>query len=479
MMNYSDIEAKWQKAWADAKIFEVEPSDKKSLLVTAAIPYVNTPPHIGHIRTYGTADTYARYMRMRGFNVLYPFGFHATGTPILAFAKRIARGEKEIMEELRTFHVSEQDMRKMTDPKYIADYFIQQQEREWRKVGLGIDWRRKFITTEPLFGKLIEWQFAKLKEKGYLTKGTHPVGWCPAENQAVGQHDTKGDIHPKIEEMIVIKFRDTVSGAVFPCATYRPETIYGVTNVFVKPDMVYVTVEVNGEQLYMSRDAAFMLSHQFELEITGEISGQELLARKAVNPVTNEEVPVLPGFFVKPEIGTGIVMSVPSHAPFDYAALERLRISGYPLPHMQYKRVIDIEKGKMGDSLDIGAARGKKGNVLHPEIPALVYLELMNADPDALDDVLERATKAIYKEESHYGIMLEGKYKGRPEAEAREALKKDLVSEKSAFTIYILANPEPVHCRDGTKVLVNIVRDQWFINYGDEKWKEQVGLLVL
>ncbi len=473
MINYGDIEKKWQDAWAAAKLFEAEPSDRKNLLVTAAFPYVNAPPHMGHVRTYGTADTYARYMRMRGFNVLYPFGFHATGTPILAFAKRIARGEKEIMEELKVFHVSDADVQKMTSPQYIADYFIRQQEREWRKVGLGIDWRRKFISTEPLFSKLVEWQFAKLKEKGYLTKGTHPVGWCLSENQAVGQHDTKGDVQPKIEEMTVIKFRDA-SGIIFPCATYRPETVYGVTNIFIKDESTYVIVTIEGEKYYLSKDAAFMLSHQFEIEIGGEIESKDLLKKKAVNPVTMEEIPVLPGFFVKPDVGTGVVMSVPSHAPFDYAALERLKVSGYQLPQMQYKKIIDISGSRMGESLEEDPASGKKGPISHPEIPALAYLELMNADPNALDDVLERATKAIYREESRYGVMLAGKYSGRPEAEAREALKKDLVAEKNAFQMYTLANPEPVFCRDGTKVIVNMVRNQWFINYGDEKWKAEV-----
>ena len=99
-MDYKNIEEKWQKAWNDGKVFEAEPNDKKPLLVTAAFPYVNMPQHIGHIRTYGTADTYAKYMSMRGFNVLYPMAFHATGTPVLAFAKRIANNDQELIDEI-------------------------------------------------------------------------------------------------------------------------------------------------------------------------------------------------------------------------------------------------------------------------------------------------------------------------------------------------------------------------------------------
>ena len=115
-LDYKAIEAKWQKAWADAKVFEVRAGRQRSLLVTAAFPYVNAPQHIGHLRTYGTADAYARYKRMRGFNVLYPMGFHATGTPVLAFAKRIANNDKELIDELKMFHVPDEEIKKMTDP---------------------------------------------------------------------------------------------------------------------------------------------------------------------------------------------------------------------------------------------------------------------------------------------------------------------------------------------------------------------------
>ena len=106
MIDYKAIEEKWQKAWSDAKVFEAEPDDRPGLLVTAAFPYVNAPQHIGHLRTYGTTDMYARYKRMRGFNVLFPMGMHATGTPVIAFAKRIANNDQELVDELKVFHIA-------------------------------------------------------------------------------------------------------------------------------------------------------------------------------------------------------------------------------------------------------------------------------------------------------------------------------------------------------------------------------------
>ena len=468
MIDYKAIEARWQKAWADAKIFEPEPDDRKGMLVTAAIPYVNSPPHIGHLRTYGTADTYARYMRMRGWNVLYPLGFHATGTPVVAFAKRIAKNDKELIDELKLFHIDEKDIQKMSSPEYISDYMIKLQEAGFRRAGLGIDWRRRFVSTEPMFSKLIEWQFGKLKEKGLLVQGTHPVGWCVNENSAVGQHDTKGDVQPKIEEIMAIKFKDAASDTYFLCATYRPETIYGVTNLFVKKDGQYERVNLNGEPCYISREAKDILGMQFKIEPLEQVSADDLLKKRAINPETGEEVPVLPGFFVKGDVGTGVVMSVPSHAPFDYAALERLRAGGYDLPRIEYRRLISVEAA-------VGvAAAGTGGTAPNAAVPAFAYMEAVGATSASDEPALEQATKLAYREESKGGVMLVGKYAGTKESEARDMLKRDMIGAGKAFALYEISNAEPVVCRCGYKVVVNIVRDQWFINYGDEKWKGEV-----
>ncbi len=478
MMDFKSVQEKWQKAWSDAKLFEVEPNDRKGMMVFAAFPYVNSPPHMGHLRTFCTPDVYARYLRMRGMNVLFPLGFHATGTPVIGYAKRIANNDPDLIESLHTFHVSDEDIKKMTDPHYIAEYFIRQQELELRKVGNGIDWRRKFISIEPLYSKMVEWQFMKLKEKGYLVKGTHPVGWCPNENNAVGQHDTMHDVWPDIEEITAIKFKDRDSDAYFICATYRPETIYGVTNLFVNDGIEYVVAEMGGAQYYVSKDAAFRLSYLADAKVTGKITAAELLKKTAINPLTKEELPILPGYFVKADKGTGVVMSVPSHAPFDYVALERLKASGYNIPKMEYKKLIELKfpdaKKGMGSMLKPDEFSGQTGEIVHREVPALAYLEFLKMNPNSDDKSVEVATKLIYREEARYGVMLVGAYQGKSEAEARDGLKADMVKSGDAMLMYELANTEPVICRCGTKAIVAIVKDQWFINYGDKQWKKQV-----
>ena len=187
VIEYKEIQEKWQKAWNDAKIFESEPDSRKPLMVFAAWPYVNTPQHLGHFRTYGTADTYARYMSMKGYNVLFPMGWHKTGTPILAIAKRIANKDEDIIKELRdTFHIPAKDIERMSDPLFIADYFSNEIMNGMKLSGFGVDWRRTFNSIDPLFSKMVEWQFHLLEKSGFLTKGKHPIGWCTNENNPVG-----------------------------------------------------------------------------------------------------------------------------------------------------------------------------------------------------------------------------------------------------------------------------------------------------
>ncbi|MDE1846034.1 MAG: leucine--tRNA ligase [Candidatus Micrarchaeota archaeon] len=467
MKDYASIDKKWQEEWAKAKIFESDPDNRKAYLVTAAFPYVNTPQHIGHMRTYGTADVLARYKRMRGFNVLFPMGFHGTGTPILAIAKRIKNNDKELFQELKTFHISDEDIKRMQDPEFIVQYISQEIETGMHGSGLSIDWRRKFISIEPIFSKFIEWQFGILNSKGYLVKGKHPVGWCPNENNAVGMHDTKHDVEPEIEQETAIKFKVEGEEASLLCSTYRPETVDGATNVFVNKDVSYVLCIIDTEKYYISKAAAKILSYQMPVEATAELMGSELLAKRCINPFNGEVLPIFPGDFVKESLGTGVVMSVPAHAPFDYAAVEKLKASGYNTGGIKYKKIIDVQIGK-------SQAESKEGGKpIHLDLPALAYLELLKTDVNAVNDMLEFATKMQYKEESHWGKMLVKGYEGMSEPDARDKIKRKLLDEKKAIMIHIIQNA-PVKCRCGFDVVVKIVDNQWFINYGDKVWKELV-----
>ncbi len=439
------IESKWRKKWADEGIYEPDPDAKKEKrFVTAAFPYPNSPQHIGHGRTYTTADVYARYLRLRGYSVLFPMGFHVTGTPILAMAKRIAAKDPDVLKVFRDIYgIPDELSATLTEPKALVSHFSSEIEEGMKEMGYSIDWRRKFYSFDPKFNCFIQWQFRKLKELGYLIKGEYPIAWCPLDKNAVSAHDTRGDVDPELEDVTVIKFA-TQGNAHLVVTTYRPETLYGVTNIWVNPKAEYVKAQYRNETIIIAKKAAEILNLQMGLKIIGPVAAEEIMKMKAKNPLTGEEVPVFPASFVSEEIGTGIVMSVPAHAPYDYLALRDLGKADMKMP-----QVVEL-----------------KGYGPAPAKDEVEKLKVKSQD----DPLAEQATENIYTKEAHEGVMAVGKYKGEKAIAAKEKIAQDLAREGSAFTIVTIANG-PVYCRCGGHVVVNILKDQWFIDYGIPAWK--------
>ncbi|PMB74239.1 leucine--tRNA ligase [Candidatus Bathyarchaeota archaeon] len=456
------IEEKWQKRWEEAKIFEANPdSTKPKFFITVAYPYPNSPQHIGHARTYTLADVYARYMRMRGYNVLLPMAFHYTGTPVLAMAKRLAENDEDLISDfVDVYKVPREKLKELTDPLAMARYFHEEIKEGMRRIGYSIDWRREFTTVDPHYNRFIEWQFHKLREKGYITRGSHPVGWCPKDGNPVGQHDTQGDVEPEIGEFTLIKFRH--GEWVLPTATLRPETVFGVTNIWLNPTVKYVKVAVDGEKWIISQECAEKLTYQnHKVAILESFEGKELIGKLVKNPATNEEVYILPAEFVDPKNATGVVMSVPGHAPYDYVALENIKSE--PSRIVEYGLAEDAVKSINAISI-IEVPQ-------YSEVPAADVVKRMGIK-EQTDPKLEDATKEVYRHEFHNGKMKinTGKYAGLSVAEAKEKVKQDLIAAGKATTMYELLN-RPVRCRCGTECIVKIFENQWFIDYGKPEWK--------
>ena len=464
-LDLKSLEDKWQRRWSEAKIFEADPDPKKpKYYVTVAYPYPNSPQHIGHARTYTLADAHARYMRMKGYNTLLPMAFHYTGTPILAMSKRVSANDSELIDVfLRLYGVDPGSIESFKDPLNIARYFHRDIKLGMQAMGFSIDWRREFTTIDPAYSKFIEWQFRKLLSAGLITKGAHPVGWCPSCMSPVGQHDTKGDLEPEVVEFVAIKFR--MGDISLPVATLRPETIFGVTNIWINPNAKYVEVNVDGERMIVSERALQKLKGMMpKVERIRDLPGSELVGRHAANPVTGADVPVLPAEFVDPNNATGVVMSVPAHAPYDLLALRELKsnadaIRSYGLDQREIAAI---------EPIPVVALEG------FSTVPAEDVVKRLGVK-DQRDPKGEIATKELYQKEFHLARMLPttGEYAGMPVSKAKDRIKQDLVSSKRAFPFYEIING-PVYCRCGAEVTVNLVEDQWFINYADEAWKEKV-----
>jgi leucyl-tRNA synthetase len=456
------IEEKWQKNWEKARIFETDPDPSKpKCFITVAYPYPNSPQHIGHGRTYSMADIHARYMRMRGYNTLLPMAFHYTGTPVLAMAKRLAENDKGLISDfVNVYKIPEQKLKQLNEPIAMARYFHQEIKTGMKEIGFSIDWRREFTTVDPHYNRFIEWQFQKLRQGGYITQGSHPVGWCPKDGNPVGMHDTAGDVEPEIGEFTLIKF--TKDNTVYPAATLRPETIFGVTNIWLNPSTKYAKATIDGEQWIISQESAEKLANQNrKVKVQETFEGRQLIGKHVQNPATGRKIPILPADFVDPKNATGVVMSVPGHAPYDYMALENLKKE--PQKLKQY----GITAEEINTIQPISLIEVKE----YWDIPAADVVKKMNIK-EQTDPKLEEATKEVYRHEFHNGKMKAntGKYAGMTVAEAKDRVKQNLIREEKATTMYELLN-RPVFCRCKTECIVKIVQDQWFIDYGKPEWK--------
>ena len=459
--NWRALERKWQKKWAWAKVDETDPEPRRpKYFVTAAYPYPNSPQHIGHARTYTIADANARFHRMRGYNTLYPMGFHYTGTPLYAMAKRLSQNDPEIIETFtKIYGIPAAKLDGLKEPRRMADYFRDDIKKGMIEIGFSVDWRREFTTADRLYNRFIQWHFRWLNQHGFITKGTHPVAWCPNDKNPVGVVDIQGGVEPEIGDSHLVKFEN--NRTIYPTATLRPETIFGVTNIWVNPNTRYVKAQVDSEEWVVSREATETLEHQnHSVRIETEFSGTDLLWKEVVNPMTNTAVPVLPADFVEPDNGTGIVMSVPGHAPYDYQALMDLKTRSWT--SSQPEDVI-----RKIEPISIIRLEG------FSEFPAADMVKKFEISGQK-DPRLAQATKDLYSKEYHNGVMTDNAkpYSGLSVEGARQAVIKDLGSAGKMASIYELLN-RPITCRCGTRVVVHVVDNQWFINYGDEEWKKK------
>jgi leucyl-tRNA synthetase len=441
------LEEKYRDRWPAE--FEADPSGREKFYINVAFPYPSGAMHVGHGRTYTVPDIVARFWRMRGRQVLFPMGFHVTGTPVIGISKRIAKQDAKTVWLYRDLYgVPQETLDTFTDPMVIVRYFAGEYERIMRGLGLSIDWRRRFITVDPQYSKFIEWQYRHLREKGRVVKGVHPVKFCPQCDNPVGDHDLLEGDKAEIIRFVLVMFR--FGDAFIPTATLRPETVYGVTNLWINPDVMYVRAEVDGKAWIISREAAEKLKLQDHTVTTGaEIPGKEMVGKTASHPLSGE-IPILPASFVDPEMASGMVMSVPAHAPYDYIALRDLQEKG------QYRET------RPKSLLTLQGAG---------EFPAKEAVEKAGIR-DQKDPKLESITQEIYAAEFARGKM-RPEYGGKSVREARDEVTNRMLAEFGSAVMYDF-DTRPVVCRCGGRAMVRILHDQWFLAYSDPGWKDEV-----
>jgi leucyl-tRNA synthetase len=345
------IEAKWQKRWAEARVFESEADPSKpKYYVLEMLPYPSGTLHMGHMRNYTIGDVVARVKRMRGFNVLHPMGWDAFGLP----AENAAIKNK-------------------THPRTWTNNNIAEFQRVLRRFGFSYDWRREISTCEPEYYRWNQWFFLRMLEKGLAYRKKSRVNWCPkcctvlaneqvindgycwrhedtlVESREIEQWFLKTTAYSdqllddlnKLEggwpERVILMQRNWIGKsqgakvrfaiadmpAIDPIEifTTRIDTIYGATAMILAPShpMVVKLIAGSTEEANASPKLAKMRQTSVKTEDLATMEKEGFFTgRYALNPFSGEKIPIWVGNFVLMEYGTGAIMAVPAHDERDF-----------------------------------------------------------------------------------------------------------------------------------------------------------------
>jgi leucyl-tRNA synthetase len=348
------IEPKWRDAWKKAGLFHVtEDSSKPKFYSLVMFPYPSGPLHMGHFRNYVMGDALARYKVMRGFNVLNPFGWDAFGLP--AENAAIQSG---------------------IPPRVSIEANIAISKHELDIMGVLYGWDREVTTCNEDYYRWTQWLFLKFLEWGLAYKQKAAVNWCPKDNTVLaneqivngvcwrcGTKPTKKELEqwffritryaqrllddlqkldrwPERVRVMQANWIGRSEGAELDFAvdgdgrlkvfTTRPDTVFGATFMVVAPEHELVPRIVTAEQrasidAYIERTKTETEIERLstEHEKTGVFTGAY-----AVNPFTNERIPIWVADYVLATYGTGAIMGVPAHdaRDFEFATKYRLPI---------------------------------------------------------------------------------------------------------------------------------------------------------
>lgn len=372
------------------------------------------------------------------------------------------------------------------NPKRWLDYFPPVGIKDLKRLGLATDWRRSFITTSenPYYDAFIRWQFNTLHKKKKLEFGKRNSIFSPREGQPCADHDrSSGEgVQPQDYTLVKIvlqkpypKQLDFVKEKkiILPAATLRPETMYGQTNVFLLPSGEYGVYDMGSNEVFVcSSRSALNMAYQeltplkdnfnnLEKIKLGTVLGESIIGCAVKAPLCPyEKVYVLPLLTIKMTKGTGVVTSVPSDAPDDYAALMDLK-----------KKAKLREKFNLTEEMVLPFKPipiiNTPGLGTQPAVDLCIKMKVQSQnDTQKLADIKAKC----YLESFYKGIMIVEDFKDVPVSKA-----KDLIKDKMIKCGQALAYSEPeslVINRSGDECVVAFT-DQWYLKYGEEGWKNK------
>ena len=366
--NFKEIEKKWQEKWDKEGTFNAKDDyTMKKWYGLIEFPYPSGQGlHVGHPRSYTALDIIARKRRLQGYNVLFPIGFDAFGLPAENYA-----------------------IKTNVHPKITTAQNIAHFTEQLKSLGFSFDWSRKIDTTDPEYYKWTQWIFIQLYKHGLAYKTTMPINFCTGCKVGLANEEVVNGVCERCGSPVVqkeksewmLKITDYAQKLIddlddvdflekikvqqknwigrsegaevnFKIAnmdknltvyTTRPDTLFGATYMVISPehpilkeleDKIENLDEVQEYQKQASLKSAFERS-----ELNKEKTGVEIKGIKAINPLTNKEIPIWISDYVLITYGTGAIMAVPAHDTRDYEFAKK-----FNLPIVQ---VVD------GDNVDL------------------------------------------------------------------------------------------------------------------------------
>ena len=346
--NFREIEAKWQNKWYSEGTFNASQdfTNKKKWYGLIEFPYPSGQGlHVGHPRSYTALDIIARKKRMEGYNVLYPIGFDAFGLPAENYA-----------------------IKNHVHPKITTEKNINHFREQLQALGFSFDWSREINTTDPSYYKWTQWIFIQLYKKGLAYKATMPINFCTGCKVGLANEEVVNGVCERcgspvvqkeksqwmlkiteyaqrlIDDLADIDFLDKIKaqqtnwigrseGAevnfkiegtddTLLIYTTRPDTIFCSTYMVVAPEHSiiekYADRITNLDEVKAYKEKAALKSDFERAELNKEKTGVEIKGIKAINPLTNEAIPVWISDYVLITYGTGAIMAVPAHDERDF-----------------------------------------------------------------------------------------------------------------------------------------------------------------
>jgi len=348
--NPAEIEERWQQLWEKEDYYRSEiDHDQTKYYVLEMFPYPSGKLHMGHMRVYSIGDVLARFLRMRGYNVIHPMGWDAFGLP----------AENAAIEH-------------RVNPAIWTTQNIEHMKKQQNRLGVSYDWRREVNTSAPDYYRWSQWLFLLMYKRGLAYKKKASVNWCESCNTVLANEQVEKGLCWRCSSVVetrdleqwflriteyaerllndLNKLEDwpervktmqhnwigrsegaeiTFQLKEFPAEeirtfTTRPDTLFGVTSMVLAPEHPLVKKLVEGtEQEKEVMDFVSRMRRVSEIERTAEEAPKIGLftGRHIINPVNGDEVPILVGNYVLMVYGTGAVMGVPAHdqRDFDFA----------------------------------------------------------------------------------------------------------------------------------------------------------------